>query len=494
MKIGAVVNALLPKNSGGIRREDFGLYRVLLDKARMLSGDDDVFVLVDGPDEPELIKEHAVRVKTRNVASVLKELHGVLKDYDGFFYFSIDTPLIDVGAARDMAVLHERELAEYTYGEGYPAGFTPEIVKVAILPRLAALVKDDDGEIGRDSLFKLLSRDINSFDIETHFASRDMKLNRIELALSPMRNGMITRSIIDRAGADCSFDKFVTLVSSDPGILRTVPAYVEFEITTRMNGPCIYSGSGCLKRPAGEMAFDQYREALEKLMDFSGDLYVSLSYNGEPLLHPEVNRIIRYTAEKDGLNLILETDGVNFMPGFSDRISGLGTENIIVIFKVDAVRKETYGKIWGGDLRKVERNVRYLLSKGFPSVYLQLTRMDCNEDEMLEFFDVWEKEGANVIIQKYRTYGGLLPQRTSADLRPLERRPCWHLMRDLVVFHNGDVPRCVQDLNGGHVIGNILKDKPQDVWNGNDGVYRAHCREEYDGLCGGCDDYYTFNF
>jgi spiro-SPASM protein len=123
-----------------------------------------------------------------------------------------------------------------------------------------------------------------------------------------------------------------------------------------------------------------------------------------------------------------------------------------------------------------------------------MVRMDDNENEMLAFYDRWEADGAQIIIQKYNSYCGLLPARSHADLRPLDRQPCWHLMRDLVVLNNGDVPRCKQDINASFLLGNIHNLSVEEIWRGNERVYLDHCKGTYDALCETCDEYYTFNF
>jgi spiro-SPASM protein len=161
---------------------------------------------------------------------------------------------------------------------------------------------------------------------------------------------------------------------------------------------------------------------------------------------------------------------------------------------VDAIRDETYRKIRGGDLSRVERNLRYLLDKGVDNVYVQMVRMEVNEDEMLEFFEVWEREAKGVIIQKYNSYLNLLPALSDTDLIPLERGKCWHLLRDLVIFWDGKVPRCKQDINGKFLLGNILEDTLSDIWRRGEPFWLDHCKKKYDEYCKICDEYFTFNF
>jgi spiro-SPASM protein len=393
-----------------------------------------------------------------------------------------------------MISLHTGEFAEYTYGEGFPVGIAPEIVKVDLFPKLASLLEKENPDAVRDSIFTGLSKEINSFDIETYFAKEDLKLMRIELTTSSKRNVLLVERVIKNLGISCGYEKFCNYISENPAVLRTTPSYIEMEITSEHNGECIYSPLSGLTRKAGNMNYDDFRVVLDKVRTFTDSCHVALSMWGEPLSHGDIKNIIEYTIQDKKTNLILETDGVLFDPDFSDFVSGLGAENLHVIFEVDAVGFETYKKIRGGDLNKVERNIRYLLSKKMPNLYVQLVRLAENESEMLKFFDMWEKEGAKVIIQKYNSYAGLLPDLTEYDLSPLERMPCWHVLRDMVVLHDGSVPRCKQDVNCLYPLGNLLQEDISDVWERGAPLYLEHCEKNFDKYSSKCDEYYTFNF
>lgn len=498
MSHAVVINALLDPAQWSAVSENMKYAESLLRTAEKLAPRQGIYIVAD----PEILKELGPLIKgfkrvtthNRKAAQVLSEVHDAIKSYEDCLYFFIDTPLLDAGVSRSMLNLHRDEIAEYTYGEGFPLGVTPEVMKVELLPKVISLLRAGDDELGRDTLFTSLQKEINSFDIETYFAPRDMKLRRIELTLSPRRNRVITERVIERGGTECTYERFCSLVDEEPGILRSLPSFVEVEVTNRTNGPCAYLPHAGLERDRGDMGLETYRNIFDRLSSFTDEFYMAFSNMGEPVLHPDIKGFIEYTLENSGVNLILESDGYLITPDFADYVAGLNSDNLSVIFDVDAVQEDTYRKIRGGDLRRVERNVRYLLSKGLKNVYVQMVRMDENEGEMLQFYDQWDSDGAQVIIQKYNTYLGILPERSQADLRPLDRQPCWHLMRDLVVLQNGDVPRCKQDFNASFLLGNLNSDPIEKLWKGNEKVYLDHCAGTYDQDCSICDEYYTFNF
>jgi spiro-SPASM protein len=494
MNHAVVINALVDYRPTGTS----DLRAALLDKAGQLAPREHIWVVADEALHGELDTAGRgfgkIAVTSTDAAHVLERMHGALRGYEEMVYFFIDTPLLDIEISREMLALHLDEIAEYTYGEGFPVGFTPEVLQVGLLPKIRSLLGGEHHPIARDTLFKALQKQINSFDIETYFSPRDMTLRRIELTLTPMRNGGIVERVVERGGVDCGYDYFCDLLEKEPLLRRTLPAYVEVEMSGRVNHDCPYLPLDFIKRDRTDMEFERYRDILERLESFTDDLYVSLSFLGEPLLHDDIRRFVEHTVGIGGFRLILETDGQLLTPDFADWLASLQSENLYIVVDVDAVQESTYRSIWGGDLRRVERNIRYLLSRQFRNLYVQMVRVDDTEREILQFYDQWEKEGAQVIIQKYNSFLGLLPQISGSDLRPLERQPCWHLLRDLVILHNGDVPRCKQDINAEFPLGNLVQDPIEKVWEGNARFYLDHCAGDYDPSCAICDEYYTFNF
>jgi radical SAM protein with 4Fe4S-binding SPASM domain len=64
----------------------------------------------------------------------------------------------------------------------------------------------------------------------------------------------------------------------------------------------------------------------------------------------------------------------------------------------------------------------------------------------------------------------------------------------MVILLNGAVPLCREDIQSQYQLGNVFHDTIERLWNRGESFYREHLREEYNSLCGECDEYYTFNF
>jgi spiro-SPASM protein len=497
MKSAVVLNALVD-GDWHLPRAGIDPTGLLLQKARTLS-EGSVFMITDNASAEKLKDKSGytdIRVSSRSQKEVFRKVGEVLSGagVHSFVYLFIDTPLLDTDVSERMLRLHTSEMADYTSGEGFPQGIAPEIVKTGALPRIASLVKDPAAAVSRGSLFEALSGEINSFDLETLFSPRDLKMSRIQLSTSRKREALLVERVLERTGPGCTCEDFCDLLDRAPGIVRTVPAYLELEITSQVAGECIYSPRQLVKRRPGSMDFERFRDILDLAAEYCGGIHLSLSHLCEPLAHPEIERFIENAAGRQDVHLVLETGGRLLDPAFTRFLTGFPDEKISVVFQVDAVSPKVYTSIRKGDLARVERNLRFLLSAGKKNVYAQLTRLDLNEEEILPFFDRWEKEGAKVIIQKYNPYLNMLPEGSGPDMSPLKRHTCWHLQRDLVVFHDGSVPRCRQDINTVFNLGRLPEDGFEQVWRHGEPFYIDHCAGRYDQYCTVCDEYYTYNF
>jgi spiro-SPASM protein len=137
---------------------------------------------------------------------------------------------------------------------------------------------------------------------------------------------------------------------------------------------------------------------------------------------------------------------------------------------------------------------------------VQAVRTAGAEDDVEKFYRYW-KEAApgtgNIIIQKYDDFCGMLPRKQASDLSPVQRQPCWHLMRDMPILLDGTVPLCreqiaaAKDQSNGIVIGNALTESLDNIWELGQSYYTEQSNpisKKYNSLCMGCDEYYTYNF
>ncbi len=455
----------------------------------------------------ELCKTKAGAVK-EDAAHLVETLIGLSEGFDNIIYFHADCPLVDTGLAAEMYANHCKYFCEYTFADGYPAGISVEIIKTGILPMLSKLAESETHSDGRNTLFKLIEKDINSFEIETEISPDDQRLLRVSLYPDTRRNFEQLRSVYAEVRSAVSDKKpdsdaiapvILDIIRNKGHILRKLPVFFEFETTAvhpqkvaYMPPPWNRGGNP----DKAEMAVDSFKTALSKIQDFCGDAVISLSIRNEPGVHSSSSELAAAVLEHPDFSLLIETSGIGWNQQQYEKICSMDQNRITWIIDLDAYDKTLYGELRGSssDHGAAYAFAEKMVSEHPGNTWVQLVRMKKNEEDTELFYKYWKERTKNVIIQKYDWCCGRLEQLKVTDLSPVKRLPCWHLKREIAVLSDGTVPVCRDDLECGINCGNIFKDDLKTVWERGESLYRHHLDEEYPGICRNCDEYYTYNY
>ncbi len=431
-------------------------------------------------------------------------------------YAFADCPFLSVSGAREVFETHKNYVAEYTFADGYPYGLMPEALTAGsaqILCTLASSSFADEGKkpLSRSSVFDLIKRDINAFDVETVIAPFDSRLFRVSLCCTSKAEAAACTAAFRNGCVSDEPEALARAVCACADALKTVPSFYNIQICSADNAPSIYIPPEMLQTELTArhyMSAERFSALVERIADFSGNAVVSVSAWGEPLLHPDFPALCAAVLEKPTLSLLIETDGLGVTEERCGQLKKLidnapdrtnGYDKAIWIVRLDAFTKETYAKIHGNaDNFERASGAVTLLQRFFPDcVYPQLVRMRVNECELEQFYRFWSAKdapaGSKHIIQKYSAFCGVLSDEKPADLSPLERNPCWHIRRDLTVLFDGSVPFCRECLKS-NIIGNAFTDGIEAVWEKLTPFVQEQMAGKYCDFCGKCDEYYTFNF
>lgn len=433
------------------------------------------------------------------------------KNAKSIIFAYADQPLLNSELTDKIISDHIEYNAEYTFADGYLNGMSPEMLDAetaGILSKLAEIKEMGKTRVTRDSVFEFIKLDINSFEIETVIGEKDYKLFRINLNAESKSNLLCCQELLSKNIEKDSALEICEKASQELNCIKTVPSYYNIQISGKNNLKSIYE-------PASQSVFNgsfidrtNFISLIDKIADFSRKAVVSLSLWGEALEHPDLISFVDAILSHPGLSVLIETDGQKVTEVLAQKINEIcskypertnGYEKILWIVKIDSATKEMYQKINGLDdgYDKAVLAVE-VLSKYFAgSVYPQFTRINENEDELETFYRYWSNPQSpskgKVIIQKYSTFCGVLPDKKPADLSPLVRNVCWHLRRDLNVLADGRVPLCREVLDK-KIIGNAFTQDLNEIWKESDTEVKSQIKNNYSEHCGKCDEYYTFNF
>ncbi|MDR1894916.1 MAG: spiro-SPASM protein [Spirochaetales bacterium] len=442
------------------------------------------------------------------------EFFGVLDELKGggtqVFYLQGDAPLVCRDICLEMYEAHLKYFAQYSFADGYPRGMAPEILSASILPALKAAASappeirsapeeeaPEEPLLGPGTVFDLISRDINNYDLETRLSPRDLRLLRLCLTADTYSHLSLVKEIIRRNGRDEA--SILRIVEEAPEILRTFPAYVEVQITDGvLQLPGYLPAWPGVKTPdKGPPAFispDDFSRLIDRVAAYSREGVINLGFRGEPSLHPRTAELADRVLRHPGLSLLIETSGLGWQAPALSQMAALDTRRMDWIVLLDAPDEPSYRRIRGEGFAEAAGCAERLRELFPRRVWVQAVRLKDEEETLEAFYRRWSGLTKNVIIQKYDDYCGRLPSRKVVDLSPLKRFPCWSLKRDLPVLLDGTVLLCREELENPRILGNLLQEEPEVIWQRGEGIYREHLRGNYPGLCGNCDEYYTFNY
>jgi len=252
--------------------------------------------------------------------------------------------------------------------------------------------------------------------------------------------------------------------------------------------PVCETGANILGRRPQIMAYDEFVKIIDKVGP--GANHVMFYYMGEPFLNKEIYRMIRYARDM-GLYTMTCTNGDVVDPE-SLYDSGIN----LISFQIGGITQETHSLYRvNSDLARVLDNVsRYLeiirlrgRKPGEHQVEMGFIVMRHNEGEIETFLKMARAMGVdreNIISpcvrttqqgrdflpqsdaywiyerERFEQEGCLLPKRN------YPRNSCPWLHYAMTIQVNGDVVPCCRDPQGHHIVGNLLEQSLEEIWNG----------------------------
>jgi spiro-SPASM protein len=178
---------------------------------------------------------------------VLETVSQLQAGFDLAYFAWADCPFLDPALAAALADRHCRYAAEYSYADGAPYGFAPDLLAPGIAGILFNIDKDGDVPLTRDALFHVIQKDINAFDIETEISPVDLRQHRLTLAADSKRNLLLINRWLDAtAGLKPDGDKIpkaeddAGIMEKRPDILRTLPAFYNIQVSDTCAQNCSY--------------------------------------------------------------------------------------------------------------------------------------------------------------------------------------------------------------------------------------------------------------
>jgi len=447
--------------------------------------------------------------------SLLERIAGLEAGFDCVYFAFADCPFLDPVLAGAIANRHLRYAAEYSYADGWPYGIAPEVLSPGTAAILAN-ISGEDGPVERDILFSVIQKDINAFDIETEISPVDLRCHRLNFCADSKRNLLLLNNFIAAGGGLPAAADVERIIEEQPQILRTLPAFYPIQVSGGCPQKCAFCPYPLFTDTAtrkDHMDSGRFIELLEKIAAFSGDAVIDLSLWGELSLHHEKMKLIEAVLSYSELALVIETSGIGWKTQELEMCAELSKKArsnknlpppLSWIVSLDTADPKRYTELRGNGYGEAEACAKKLLSLFPKDCYVQAVRVSGAEDDTEKFYRYWKGAAPcgekNIIIQKYDDFCGALEKKQASDISPVIRQPCWHIMRDMPVLIDGNVPLCKEELKllenqrGGNCLGNVFTDSLEKIWQNGMPYYGEHCKKNYTEICANCDEYYTYNF
>ncbi len=255
-------------------------------------------------------------------------------------------------------------------------------------------------------------------------------------------------------------------------ILKAPPFRLWIEPTNGCNLRCVMCPNSLPERPATvRLDLPLYRSLLTQVQ---GTVYdANLHHRGEPLLHPDLPRMIR-EARSAGIATRLHTNAtlLDEAKGLALLEAGLN----LISFSFDGFTPETYAAIRrGADFHRTLANIEgFLRLKRTRGSHQPLTIF-----ETIGFDEVVRPEAEaarkslktrlldqgldKFIVKAPHNWGGTL---AGDQEHPRRFTPCTFPWFALVILANGTVTPCPQDFYGKLALGDLHHQSISDIWNG----------------------------
>lgn len=254
---------------------------------------------------------------------------------------------------------------------------------------------------------------------------------------------------------------------SQKRILADFPLHLDVESTNACNLRCVMCTRNFMAEKIGNVKWGLFKKVIDEASNYKLPS-LKLNFRGEPLLHPDLFKMVKYAKDKGILEVQFNTNGLTLSEKKSEELIKAGLDRII--FSVDGATKKTYEMIRTGSnfdtvVENIKRFIEIRNGRGLkrPSVRVQMVKMEENKHEVERFIKMWIDVANRVAVTICRE-----PYiKGKRSVKKLEHFPCHQLWQRLVMWWTGEVFMCCGDWHGEYPLGDARKDSLYELWHCN---------------------------
>lgn len=274
----------------------------------------------------------------------------------------------------------------------------------------------------------------------------------------------------------CVTNRFLRRFSFHYGLECSLgkPEIEGIEITNICNFRCSMCTINYMTRKKEVMSFEKFKKYVDQL--YPSNDYLYYHFIGDPLVNPDVSRMISYVKSK-GHKTGLLTNGGLLTEEKSKEIIEAGLDALGISFEIV---ERTFNKTRrGGNFQQVKMNILNFLNikkkirSGKPKVEIHSITFPNCEKEVKQATKFWQGKVDVVHNRLLHSWAGDIPQiveffQNSGMLSNSKNgmRICRFPWLTMIILVDGRVIPCCVDYDAKYVVGDLNKESLKEIWNG----------------------------
>jgi radical SAM protein with 4Fe4S-binding SPASM domain len=253
------------------------------------------------------------------------------------------------------------------------------------------------------------------------------------------------------------------------------PLFLDIEVTSACNLKCPFCATTYLGNSMKKGFIEE--ELVKKIIDEGakeGLCGVKFNIRGEPLLHKQIDKFVRYAKDAGFVDVYFNTNALLLDESMAVRLINAGLDRISI--SAEGYTKGVYEKYRvGSNFETVLQNITNLqkikkeMGVSHPKVRVQTVLLDEIKETLFEYKDFWSAVADEVAYLDFRDKGGV-----EKDI--VCDWACPQLWQRMAVFFDGTILPCNFDTEGYFNLGNAKNISIKDAWHSdkNNGYRKLH--------------------
>lgn len=270
---------------------------------------------------------------------------------------------------------------------------------------------------------------------------------------------------------------------------EVIPLNTPFVVHISTNNACNFKCKFC---PTGDdellkkynvkkcfMDYELFKKCIDDLSKFDNNIKKILFHIvGEPLLHPKIVDMIKYTKSKNvSNNLTLFTNGALLNPRLSRELIDAGLDYIQI--SIEGVSDEKYLELTGTNIsyEKILTNVAYLYCNSKDKCFISAKIIDCGMTQQEK--DKFDEDFKNITdehhIENVISYIDESIKDTSLGVKrglttdgniQVDKKVCTGPFYTMSIQSDGKISACTCDWSMRAIVGDVNNESLKEIWNG----------------------------